>query len=337
MGTFNFGNIDKFMLFGGGRFLLHMAQKLIKDGYEVIVYSADRHLNQDIEGKTLSKWLQESNIAYHESKDINKDNAVLKEISETTIGLSSGAAWIFKSDLIGHFNGKLINIHGTRLPQNRGGGGFTWQILRQNRLGYCLIHQIDPGIDTGNIIKYKEFIYPASCKRPADFSDYHVNLNKAFLDEFVSEVRDKKDFEYISQPEYLSIYWPRLNTLRHGFIDWSWSLKNIECFINAFDEPYVGASTFILGKRVFLKDCYADYNDGPFHPFQTGFIYRKGENTLFVAANEGTLIVNKVLDENGNDIIKEMKVGERFFTGMEHLESAKQFKAVYTPSGLKDK
>ena len=90
------------------------------------------------------------------------------------------------------------------------------------------------------------------------------------------------------------------------------------------------------GIDVFLFDWYY-YNDGPFHPFQTGFIYRKGENTLFVAANEGTLIVNKVLDENGNDIIKEMKVGERFFTGMEHLESAKQFKAVYTPSGLKDK
>ncbi len=337
MGKFNFGNIDKFILFGGGRFLLHTSQKLIKDGYQVIVFSANRHLNQDIKGKTLSKLLQECNIAYRESRDINKDNTVLENISEKTIGLSIGAAWIFKSSFIERFNGRLINMHGTRLPQNRGGGGFTWQILRQNKLGYCLIHQIDPGIDTGNIIKYKEFVYPASCKTPADYSDYHVNFNTAFLDEFVSEIKNKKDFEYISQPEYLSIYWPRVNTYKHAFIDWNWDLKDIECFINAFDEPYVGASTFISGKRVFLKDCYADYNDGPFHPFQTGFVYRKGCNMLFVATKEGTLIVNKALNENGQDIIKEIKVGERFFTSMEYLESAKLFKAIYTPSGLKDK
>ena len=73
----------------------------------------------------------------------------------------------------------------------------------------------------------------------------------------------------MDQLEYLSIYWPRLSTEHHGYVDWSWSLKDIERFICAFDEPYPGASTYIGSRKVHLKEGYADFNDGLFHPFQS--------------------------------------------------------------------
>jgi methionyl-tRNA formyltransferase len=335
VGKLNFGDIDKFILFGGGNFLFYVAKRLSNDSYQVIVFSSKRHLNEDLDGKCLSELLHDNNIACYESRDINTDSRVSENISDKTIGLSLGAAWIFKEDFMRHFSGKFINMHGTRLPQNRGGGGFSWQILRENRLGYCLIHQIDPGIDTGNIIKYKEFIYPKFCRTPKDFVEYYFQESVNFFNEFISEIKAKANFNCMGQPEYLSIYWPRLNTYKHAFIDWNWSLKHIECFINAFDEPYSGASTFINGKRVFLKDCYADYNDGPFHPFQQGIIYRKGEEVLFVAVNEGTLIVKKVLSQDGQDVMNDIKIGDRFFTPVKYLESAKLYRAIYTPEGLR--
>lgn len=206
MTKINFGCIENYILFGGGKFLLHVAKRLKSDGFEVVVFSAARHLNEDIDGKALKTLLDENVITYYKSEDINKDIRVLDYISERTIALSFGAAWIFKKSFIDCFHGRLINFHGTRLPQNRGGGGFTWQILRKNKLGFCLMHQVDYGVDTGNIIKYREFLYPHLCKTPADFMEYHIKENISFFEEFLNEIRFEKDFECISQPEYLSIY-----------------------------------------------------------------------------------------------------------------------------------
>lgn len=335
MGKINFGKVDNFILFGGTKFLIDVAKKLMKGKYKVVVFSAKRHLSEKINGNSLEKLLDKNGITYYESEDINKDIRVTDHLSDKTIGLCFGAAWIFNASFIKHFHGRLINFHGARLPQNRGAGGFSWQILRQNRLGFCLMHKIDPGVDTGDIIKYREFLYPISCKVPSEFMEYYMKENLDFIDGFLKELSDTKDFQCIGQPEYLSIYWPRLNTLKQGFIDWSWSLKDIECFINAFDDPYVGASTFINKRRVFLKGCYSDYNDGPFHPFQQGMVYRKSR-AIFIATKEGTLIVQKVINENNHNIVKSIKVGDRFFTPSKYLEDAKLFRATYTPSGLKE-
>lgn len=338
MNTLNFGPIDKFILFGCCSLLLSVAKRIIRDGYQLTVFSAKRHLNEEIkDGKCLSELLYTNHIPFYESLDINKDLRILENISDKTMAISIGAAWIFDEDFINLFDGKLINMHGTRLPQHRGGATVSWQILRQDRLGFCLMHQVDKGIDTGNIIKYEEFVYPCSCRIPKDYQEYYYNQNMKFFGEFLTEIKNKNDFVCIGQPEYLSSYYPRLNTYKQAFIDWSWSLEHIECFINAFDDPYCGASTFIEGERVFLKDCYVSYVDGRFHPFQAGIVYRIGEGILFVAANEGTLIVKAVLSEDGQSIINNIKVGGRLFTPFEYLEKAKSFRAIYTPCGLKEK
>jgi len=332
----NFGDINKVILFGGGLLLRDVAKQLGNSGYEVVVFSAPRHLKEQWEGKTLKEFLIKNGIDFYEVEDINSNEQVLSSISDKTLGLSLGAAWIFKEKLIQLFNGRLINLHGTRLPQNRGGGGFSWQILRKNKLGNCLVHQVFPGIDNGDIVKYKEFVYPESCQIPQDFINYYNQKNIIFIEEFMSQIKAKKDFKVVGQPEYLSMYWSRLNTEKHAFIDWSWSLEHVETFINAFDAPYVGAATFINGQKVFLKGCQVDYNDGSFHPFQQGIIYRKMEDKILVSVNEGTLIINKVLNEDGKGVRDELRLGERFYTPLKYLEQAKLFKAVYTSTGLKD-
>ena len=333
----NFGDINKVILFGGGLFLRDVAKQLSNSGYEVVVFSAPRHLKEQWEGgRTLKELLIKDGIDFYEVEGISTNKKVLSNITDKTLGLSLGAAWIFKEQFIQLFNGRLINMHGTRLPQNRGGGGFTWQILGKNKLGYCLVHQVFPGIDNGDIVKYKEFIYPALCQIPQDFIDYHNQKSIIFFKDFMSQVKAKNDFKVVGQPEYLSMYWPRLNTKNHAFIDWSWLLEHVETFINAFDAPYGGAATFINGQKVFLKGCQVDYNDGSFHPFQQGIIYRKMEDEILVSVNEGTLIINKVLNEDGKGVQDELRLGERFYTPLKYLEQAKMFKAVYTPMGLKD-
>ncbi len=334
-----FGVIDKYILFGGGILLTFTAQQLKKHGIQVFIVTSERHAKEmitfDSQETTLVDWLNNQNIKYTISNNVATDNKVLAAISENTIGLSFGAAWVFKKEFIDRFQGRLLNLHGTRLPQNRGGGGFSWRIMRGERVGVSLIHKIDHGVDTGDIVLFDEYIYPINCRIPIDYQKYSIDKFKELLDVFFVNVKKLEKFDISQQQEYFSSYWPRLSTDIHGFIDWHWLQTDIEKFICAFDDPYAGALTFVGDNKVRIKECYSWFDDGVFHPFQKGIIYRKNKNSIFVATEHGSLIINRVLDERGKDIKKQLKVGDRFYTPKEFLDQAMQYRAIYTPTGLK--
>ncbi len=336
----NFGKIDRLVIFGGGQLLVEFVLKLINNSFQFLVVTSERHSKEMVRissgNLTLKQFLVDRKINYHISKDINSDDYVINWVTPNTLGISMGAAWIFKAKFINRFHGRLLNLHGTRLPQNRGGGGFSWQILRNNRLGFGLIHQIDPGVDTGAIVRYKEFFYSPSCRVPKQYKEISIKNTIDILSEFLEDVKKTSEFQCSTQQEYFSTYWPRLSTEIHGFIDWNWSLRDIELFACAFDEPYKGASTFINNKRVYFKNCFSDFNDGCFHPFQKGIVYRKKDDALFVATEDGSLIVKDVKSENGEDLINKINIGDRFYTPVKFLEEAKKYRAIYTPKGLKN-
>ena len=86
-----------------------------------------------------------------------------------------------------------------------------------------------------------------------------------------------------------------------------------------------------------LKKCYSEFNDGPFHPFQIGLIYKIYSGAVFIATRLGTLIVHEVLDENGKNIIVKLYLGQRFYTPLKHLEESMTFSAEYTAEGSIEK
>lgn len=334
-----FGKIDNFILLGGGSLATKLIMKLKKYNHKVSLITGQRNLKEeisDLQKISFERFLKENKINYIVSKNVNEDPNVHNEITSNSLGISLGAPWILSANFIEKFGGKLLNVHGTRLPQNRGGATWSWQILQNNNLGYCLIHILEPGIDTGPIVKYKEFFYPSYCRTPKEFQEYYINQNLEFLLDFFKQVLNNVDFVITNQSEYFSTYWPRLATEYHGFIDWNWTLEEIELFIRAFDEPYQGASTFIKDKHVFVKNCYINFNDGRFHPFQQGIVYRKNNESIFVATKNGTLIVRNIVDEKGKSFINQINLGDRFYTPLKFLERAKKFRALYTSDGLKD-
>ncbi len=332
-----FGKINSYMLFGGGPLLFEFARRLKGKRMPIFVVTSERHAREIFNaGKKTSfkNALKRENIACLISDDINTDSRVKDKITKETLGISFGAAWILKKPFIDSFGGRLLNAHGSRLPMDRGGGGFSWRIMRNDRIGSSLLHKIDPGIDTGNIIERKEYVFPASCRVPADYIAYALAQYLIFLDTFIRNVRVGKNFKIIHQKESESIYWPRLATDIHGFIDWNWKREEVERFISAFDDPYKGASTFLHDIKARIKKC-TSVPGRPFHPFQNGLVYRIEKRTIFIAMREGGLKIQSVTDEKGNSIMGEIRVGERFYTPLKHLEAAKQFRAIYTPHGLK--
>jgi len=236
-----FGAIDKYILFGGGLLLIFTAKRLKELGFQVFVVTSVRHSKEtqciDSKTNTLLDWPDDDQIEYVVSQDITIDERVLSAISDVTKRLSFGAAWIFKQEFIDRFNGNLLNLHGAQLPKNRGGGGFSWRIMQGDKVGVSLIHKVDAGVDTGDVVFSEEYTYPEKCKAPLDYQEYSANKYNELLDTFFDKVKNLESFNMSAQQEQFSSYWPRLSTDVHGFIDWNWALIDIERFVCAFDEP----------------------------------------------------------------------------------------------------
>ena len=69
--------------------------------------------------------------------------------------ISFGYKHIIKEDVIKSFDNKMINLHISYLPYNKGANPNFWSFFNNTPKGVT-IHYIDKGIDTGDILLQKE-------------------------------------------------------------------------------------------------------------------------------------------------------------------------------------
>ncbi len=335
--TFNFGRIDRYVFFGGGEFgggetITRMLELLnFKNCY---VFTAGKFLEtKSHTGEIYKDFLNKNHVPWWVSDDINNDSHLQEIMTPTTIGISINSPWIFNKKIIDLFDSKLINEHGMRLPQNRGGGSFTWVILQGGRNYYCAYHLVAEKIDRGAILKIKEYVVPELLPKPIDFANSQKIKHFEMLKEIISGIQEGQDFELIGQPEYLSIYYPKISSFVNGYINWSWHDSEIEKFIRAFSTPFPGARTFIGENEVIIKSSYLESNDGSFHPFQYGLVYRKYEDRLYVAAMGGSIIVDEIYDNKNSEILSKIRAGDRFFTPQKYIDQAMSSRIFFDPNG----
>ena len=250
---------------------------------------------------------------------------------EKTLFVSFGPRWIFKKNIINKlFKKNLVNFHSSRLPIDAGGGGFSWRIMKNDRLGNCLVHLVDECIDTGPILKNKEFIFSNDFKTPMDFEKQNTKYFHAFYKSFIMDLKLKKKIQIKYQSQNLRRYNPRLDTKINGWIDWFNSSNEIFNFINAFDEPYPGASTFVGKNKVRLKQVHLHGGEINGHSFSTGIIIRKNKDWIIVSTTDNNcLIIEKVLNSMNQNIIKTLREGDRFFTPVSQLVSSRSKRVFY--------
>ena len=125
------------------------------------------------------------------------------------------------------------------------------------------------------------------------------------------------------------MYFPRLHTLKNAFLDWNWSTSDIDKFICAFDDPYPGVSTQLNGSLVRIKKSRVETNEGVFHPYQVGLVYKIYDGYLYIATKQGSVIIKNVYNELGFDISDSVKPGDLFITPKDWLEKALTTKIEY--------
>ena len=338
-----FGKINHLILFGGSRILCEFSLRIKKSKkYKLNIFTCDRQLKDVIypDGTTLSYFLKRNKIEYTSTDGINSCDFLLKQISKTSLGIGFGEAWSFSKKIIDLFDGRLLDFMGIPLPKYRGGAHYSWMIMKNDKRGACNLQVINEDMvqgefDSGEIVKTEKYLFPKSARIPDDYFESAVKKEIIFLNKFLKEIESNKDFKLTKINEDISMYFPRLNTMINGFIDWAWDTKDIESFICAFDDPYAGASTFVEGKKVFLKKCKTNNKDGKFHPFQSGLIYKINNKMVYVSTKSGTLVLKEIFDEKKKNIIDNLKVGQRFFTPNKYLEKALQSAIKYSAKGIK--
>ncbi len=282
-----------------------------------------------------------SKDSVHVYKKIDKKfkDFIKKKVNvNETLFISIGCRWIFSEETINNvFNNNLVNFHGTRLPYDQGGGIISWQILRNDRIDNQLVHLIDAGIDKGPVLMSESSLIPHECKIPIDFENYHNEKQIIFYKKFVNKLKNGNSLDLKYQVNYIGRYNPRLNTDISGWINWNTSSLHLSRFINAFDEPYQGASTFINGKKVRIKSATLHGGESSNHPFMTGIISRHDKNWLVVSTSDQNMIlIEKVINEKNKNIMTELIPGDRFYTPSKHVDHAFSKKIKYNSLGLKD-
>ena len=89
---------------------------------------------------------------------------------------------IIKKDIIDRFPNKIINLHISLLPWNRGADPNLWSFLEDTPKGVS-IHYIDQGIDTGDILVQEEvFFNPSEETLSSTYDKLCHRIQELFMD-----------------------------------------------------------------------------------------------------------------------------------------------------------
>lgn len=252
---------------------------------------------------------------------------------DKTLFLSVSSMFIFKKKQIKFFKNNLINYFPSRLPYDAGRGGFSWHIMREDRILNNTFHIIEENMNTGPIIFEDTKIFPTNCKIPIEYENFKWSQMNSFYETFIKQIISKKKFFITKQSKNLGRYNPSLNTLKNGFIDWSMSPYDLYNFINAFDDPFLGASTFLNQNdfgRLFIKKAHLHGGETGNHPFFSGIISRHDQNWIVVSTTgKYMLLIEEVLNSKGENILGKLKVGNRFVTPGKYIEESKYNQTIY--------
>jgi methionyl-tRNA formyltransferase len=330
---FSAGAFRRLVILGLDRNAVNLSRLAREMEIEVVLITGRRQMEALLaDGRMAADVLSELKIEPATREGLTAEDPLLSA-REDTLLFSASSPFIVHAWLIDRFKGRVVNSHGTRLPEWRGGGGHSWRIMAADRTGNSLIHLLTPGIDDGPIVFERAYEFPRDLRRPIDYINYTEKMDHELLGDFLGKVSHGFAFPLQYQDESVSTYFPRLNSERQGYIDWTWPGEAVERFILAFSTPYTGAKTFLREREVHIFDGHFVNGVQPHHPFFVGLVVRVFNGRLHVLVEGGQLDI-ALADTVG---MNEIKAGDRLSTPRSFLDGAIALRPAYGPAGLKTK
>lgn len=138
----------------------------------------------------LFNWLKnekgENVVLYIDKISIEK----LREIQPDFI-ISYNYKYIIQKDVIEAMNNKIINLHIAFLPWNRGASPNLWSFLDDTCKGVT-IHEVDEGLDTGDILFQKEVFFDESKETlKSSYNKLHEEIQNLFKENW-DKIKENK-------------------------------------------------------------------------------------------------------------------------------------------------
>ena len=237
-------------------------------------------------------------------------------------------AWhhLISRNVIDAFAGRLYNLHYGDLPRYRGAGGGSWQVLNGETCIKAFVHCMTPELDLGDVLMQEmepfacDDPYPRHVKEAAGRASFRIIRRLAALMYSGGRVNT------VQQDEVRALYFPRLDSARNGWIDFSWSSANILRFVRAFSDPYPGAS-FRYRNACYRVRRASLRNKECLHPFAIGLIVNRTKEGVHVAVADGVLVFSDIRAVDGNSCgFDAFRVGGRVRTQASDLSDALQYR-----------
>ena len=177
----------------------------------------------------------------HNDVIVTQDRLSLKKIKkiDPALIISYGYTHIIKKDVINFFKDRIINIHISFLPWNRGVSPNFWSIVDNTPKGVT-IHFIDEGVDTGEILFQKQLQISDKYSLKDSYNKLRWEIEELFLENW--DKIASYTFEPKKQNEQKATHHSKQETKKFmkkiNFIDnWDWTeeklkMRNDEKIIN---------------------------------------------------------------------------------------------------------
>jgi methionyl-tRNA formyltransferase len=326
----------KFVLLGGGYHICSFSSMLMKNGFlpPVIItwpkklHERDRLMLKDSDSYLyIFDTIEKYGLEFIETNDVNSKK-ILDELSFFGCNTAFSMSWrtFIKNTFIDYFEGRVLNLHPTILPKERGAAAYSWRILNGSNEISSTIHLIEKKFDTGKIILQMEDELKIKLPRPIDFIKSTNKIYDLIMSELIDLIEINKPINLGQQNEMNNTYLQRLHTETNGAINWEWEINEIEKFIRAFSDPYPGAFTFVRDQKITILKAEIK-NTESYHPLGYGKVLAKFDNGFVdIMCNGGTLNLKTVKLEgviNHSKPSDLLRNSDTLFTPNDVLQNAK--------------
>ncbi len=202
----------------------------------------------------------------------------------------AGYGKILRRNILGIPKLMCLNLHGGRLPENRGSSPMNWALIKgQEAFGISII-RLSAGVDTGDVLIERRF----PIRESDTIRDLHATANENFPEMLVEALRRLEDGSYQLTPQDAAHagYYP-LRFPDDGLVLWDMlTAREIHNRIRALTVPFPCAFTYYEGRRIHL--IASRLRQSPFYG-EPGRIYLKRKGELLVCGKDECLWITEAV------------------------------------------
>ncbi|HEX5436194.1 MAG TPA: methionyl-tRNA formyltransferase [Gemmatimonadaceae bacterium] len=280
------------VLFGDGAWAARSLERLVREGVDVAGVVERAHPSDAMLGDVADAL----GIPVLRPRDAHA-SAFVREIAGLApdLALSISYNQILRRPLLDVPPLGFVNVHAGMLPRYRGRNVINWAILNGEREIGLTAHQVDDGIDTGDILVQRSL--------PIGWTDTYGDVLARVIDAIPDLVMDTvmRIARGAARPRPQMEAGTYFGGREEGdeWLDWSDTSRHLHNMIRAISRPGPGARTMLGQHEVIIWRAYYDPSWPSYRATPGQVVGRQTDGSAVVKSGDSTIVVHEVQQEDG--------------------------------------